>query len=573
MNDDNSFKFAISLSVLDHLGRNLYRNFITVIGEAISNSWDADAKNVWIEFDNDMDKLVVKDDGNGMDRDDFQGKFLKIGYSKRGNDDATNESPKGRPYIGRKGIGKLALLSCANKIHILSKQKNKHSVSGVIDNNALDKAIKDDALPSQYSLENTNKDFMRLIDDHTKGTIICFQDLKDNIKKNTIPTLRKLIALYFRFSLIDHGFHIHLNDDEITLQDLKELSDKTQFLWDINNCNDPFLDTLKNLNKTCKTVENQDIKGFIASVQIPSQLNIFGSSEKCGIDLFVNGRLRETNILKHRPAFLTRHIASYLYGQIHLGGIDAGKSDPFTTSREGVKLENKKYQEFLETINQDVLRTISDEWDEWRIGSKQDGDIENTAVMPKHRRRLEESKNYRAQDFKEKIEAIKLDKNSKEKLYDKLKDLAVNNAQVYQDLFILENLFREFLKNKGINSIDDINSHSPKNDFMKECVKKISQVKKSRKDDEQPHALKGKIVKEEHDLNYLDLVCLAMLVDVVLKSKTGRYEAQTLEAHSKEITPVRNPIMHTNEITDDVMNWDKIKNIIDYVEKFNETGA
>ena len=43
---DNQFNFNISLSVLNHLGRNLYRNVITVIGEAISNSWDADATNV-----------------------------------------------------------------------------------------------------------------------------------------------------------------------------------------------------------------------------------------------------------------------------------------------------------------------------------------------------------------------------------------------------------------------------------------------------------------------------------------------------------------------------------------------
>jgi len=40
----NQFNFNISLSVLNHLGRNLYRNIVTVIGEAISNSWDADAK-------------------------------------------------------------------------------------------------------------------------------------------------------------------------------------------------------------------------------------------------------------------------------------------------------------------------------------------------------------------------------------------------------------------------------------------------------------------------------------------------------------------------------------------------
>ena len=73
------FNFNISLSVLNHLGRNLYRNVITVIGEAISNSWDADAKNVWIEIDRDNNSMCILDDGIGMDPNDFQNKFLKIG--------------------------------------------------------------------------------------------------------------------------------------------------------------------------------------------------------------------------------------------------------------------------------------------------------------------------------------------------------------------------------------------------------------------------------------------------------------------------------------------------------------
>ena len=51
------------------------------------------------------------------------------------------------------------------------------------------------------------------------------------------------------------------------------------------------------------------------------------------------------------------------------------------------------------------------------------------------------------------------------------------------------------------------------------------------------------------------------------KDPAGRYAPQTMAAHAKEILPIRNSIMHTNEITEDVMNWDKIKNIIDYVEK------
>ncbi len=81
---------------------------MTVLGEAISNSWDADARNVYITIDRDAKTLIVRDDGDGMNEDDFQNKFLKIGYSKR--KDNKTHTKSGRPYIGRKGIGKLALL-------------------------------------------------------------------------------------------------------------------------------------------------------------------------------------------------------------------------------------------------------------------------------------------------------------------------------------------------------------------------------------------------------------------------------------------------------------------------------
>ena len=121
MKNEKPFTFEISLSVLNHLGRSLYRSFATVLGEAISNSWDADAKNVHIYVNRDKNSFFIKDDGIGMTADDFQNKFLKIGYSKRR--DGTKLSPAGRPFIGRKGIGKLALLSCADKITVISKVK------------------------------------------------------------------------------------------------------------------------------------------------------------------------------------------------------------------------------------------------------------------------------------------------------------------------------------------------------------------------------------------------------------------------------------------------------------------
>jgi HSP90 family molecular chaperone len=71
MKQSEQFTFEISLSVLDHLGRNLYRSFATVLGEAISNAWDADAKNVWIDINKKKNSFYIKDDGIGLTALDF----------------------------------------------------------------------------------------------------------------------------------------------------------------------------------------------------------------------------------------------------------------------------------------------------------------------------------------------------------------------------------------------------------------------------------------------------------------------------------------------------------------------
>jgi DNA topoisomerase VI subunit B len=237
--NNKSFIFNISLSVLNHLGRNLYRNFITVLGEAISNAWDADATNVWIYIDREKNFLIIKDDGDGMTTDDFQNKFLKIGYSKR--KDGKERTNAQRPFIGRKGIGKLALLSCAKRIHVATKTLETDFVGGVIDNRGLDDAINEDLNPQQYPLENIDLSiFDSKKDNMKKGTVIYFEDINDGIR-NRVEYLRKLIALFFRFSLIDPSFKIYLNDDPITLNELNDLSLSTQFVWQINSMEDPFL--------------------------------------------------------------------------------------------------------------------------------------------------------------------------------------------------------------------------------------------------------------------------------------------------------------------------------------------
>jgi len=181
MGNNKSFTFEISLSVLNHLGRNLYRSFMTVIGEAISNAWDADAENVWIYINKEDNSFIIKDDGIGMTADDFQNKFLKIGYSKRRKGKCSPQ--KKRPYIGRKGIGKLALLSCADRIAIISKKHGGKYIGGVIDNSGLDQAITEDLTPKEYPLGKWNPNiFSPYTTDHDQGTIVYFENTKDGIK-------------------------------------------------------------------------------------------------------------------------------------------------------------------------------------------------------------------------------------------------------------------------------------------------------------------------------------------------------------------------------------------------------
>lgn len=525
-----AYTFNISLSILNHLGRNLYRSFITVLGEAISNSWDADAKKVWIYIDRDNNTLVIKDDGLGMTENDFQNKFLKIGYSKR-KDNATSTA-SGRPFIGRKGIGKLALLSCAKRITVLTKTANTDLVGGVIDNSGLDKAIKDDVSANEYSLIEPSKGIIEKYNkDFSNGTIILFDDINDGIK-NRIEYIRKLVAFYFRFSLLDSSFSIILNDNEIKLEELKELMDNTQLLWRINNPNDPYLrdylekqDTLK--RKADLSIESSSINGFIASVEKPSMLKIRGSEEKVSIDLYVNGRLREKDILKHIPT--ARIVESYLYGQIHYNDLD-DENDRFTSSREGVVSDDPKFLNLLKEVEK-LLKKIIEDWDVWRIELKQDGDSENKRIPPKERK-SKELFNEISKDF---IPTGTNEPNKKkvEKWVSELDEDATFNFSSYGECFISENLLRKYITDKGI-ALGD------------KREEKVKEYRKKAEDAKNAANISFDIREDDNDLSYFAMDDLTYMVEPVSK---GEIKKASLHRDAQEYKPIRDAMSHTSRLT------------------------
>lgn len=526
------FTFDISLSVLNHLGRNLYRSFVTVLGEAISNAWDADAENVWIYIDKDTNSFVIRDDGQGMSAEDFQSKFLKIGYSKR--KERSKSDQKGRPFIGRKGIGKLALLSCAETITVISRTKNGEYVGGVIDNSDLDQAIKDDLSSRQYQLGLIEFDKVKKFTvNHKHGTIIYFENIKEGIRKS-IEHLKKLIALNFRFSLLDESFNIWLDGELITHENLVSLAEHTQFLWTINEIDDPYLSSLKNVKKKYKKKLQSDlpIRGFIASVEKPLNLKIMSTEEKAGVDLLVNGRLREKDILKHIPT--ARIVESYLYGQIHFDGLDEEAKDRFTSSREGIIADDDKFQSLLTDLRNILLPQIIEDWDIWRIEIGREGDDDNPRLSKKAR------KSRALFSVVSEEYSLPEDADTKDKVGQWVKDLADDaqfNFSSYAECFVSENLIRRYIDDK-------------KYPLSPEAEKAIEDYKKKELVNKGKGNISIEIRKTDSDLSYLSMDDLANLVDKAAEPT----KIAGLSRDANEYKPIRDAMAHTALLTDVAKN-------------------
>ncbi len=528
MSEEN-FKFAISLSVLNHLGRNLYRNFITVLGEAISNSWDADARNVWVSIDWDAKSFVIVDDGLGMDAQAFQDRFLKIGYSKRKENG--NKTERGRPFIGAKGIGKLALLSCAKRVTILSKTVATDPVGGAIDNSGLDNAIHNDLVPEDYPLEIPDEKISdKNFDASKSGTLIHFYEssVLDRVSEDQI---RKLLAMNFRFALIDPDFTIHINGKPISIEDLSKLAEATQFIWKLNEFTDEYVDSCKNIKRTSHApATNLKIVGYLATVEKPSHLKVRGSAgdERATVDLFVNGRLREKNIVRHFP---TQRIAeSYLYGQIHFDEMDGDGDAPFTSSREGIVESNIHYISLIDYMKKEFLPLVIDEWDKFRLELGKGGDDENPRKTKKERG---------ASNLVAAAEDEYTDENSPKEVKDnvelwlsRLRPDAEFNVSAYVDCFLSENLVRSYISETGKGLTN------PAATEAKEWMQREQDRKKEA-------SISFDIRKKSDELSYLGMDMLAICAEGG-KPSDGN---PSLWKDAVSFRPVRNAVGHTGLLT------------------------
>ena len=128
-------------ALVEQLGAQLYPSATATVAELISNAWDADAKNVWVNIPLDKswtadDVIEVLDDGHGMTREQAQNQYLVVGRKRRLQDGGNTAG--GRLVHGRKGIGKLAAFGTAEILDCYTVREGK-GVSFRLDYNEIRK--------------------------------------------------------------------------------------------------------------------------------------------------------------------------------------------------------------------------------------------------------------------------------------------------------------------------------------------------------------------------------------------------------------------------------------------------
>ena len=139
--DDNlagSVPFRTRARTIDHLGREQIADVPTAVSELWKNAYDAYARRVSLHiYGRTSPVAAIFDDGHGMSREDFVGRWLVVGTESKASDDVTDAALRNglppRPRQGQKGIGRLSVAAIGSAVLVVSRKAGHPFVAGLLD--------------------------------------------------------------------------------------------------------------------------------------------------------------------------------------------------------------------------------------------------------------------------------------------------------------------------------------------------------------------------------------------------------------------------------------------------------
>ena len=133
-----SVSFRTRARTIDHLGREQIADVPTAVSELWNNAYDAYARSVSLHlYAGERPSAAIFDDGFGMSREDFLGRWLVVGTESKAADEAVpaelRDGLRERPKQGQKGIGRLSVAAIGAAVLVVSKGKASRFVAGLLD--------------------------------------------------------------------------------------------------------------------------------------------------------------------------------------------------------------------------------------------------------------------------------------------------------------------------------------------------------------------------------------------------------------------------------------------------------
>ena len=197
----NALQFRISSALKNIIGSDLINDDFIAVFELVKNSYDAHASKVEITFENihsNDAKIIIKDDGKGMNYDDLINKWLFVAYSakKEGTEedsyDYRDKIKIKRAYAGAKGIGRFSCDRLGAELYLETiKEEPKPKIETLL--TEWDK-FEDDLKTEFVNISVLHETIPKSNYDLKKGTVLEITNLKSEWDRDKLLKLKDALA-------------------------------------------------------------------------------------------------------------------------------------------------------------------------------------------------------------------------------------------------------------------------------------------------------------------------------------------------------------------------------------------
>ena len=197
----NQLQFKISAALKNIIGSDLISDDFIAVFELVKNSYDAHATKVEIEFLNinsPSAKILIKDNGKGMNYDDLLNKWLFVAYSakKEGTEedgyDYRNRIKVKRAYAGAKGIGRFSCDRLGRNLYLETLKDEPNAKAEVLytDWDKFEGDIKDEFVNISVLHETKSQSSYNI----NHGTVLEISELKSDWDRQKFLSLKDALA-------------------------------------------------------------------------------------------------------------------------------------------------------------------------------------------------------------------------------------------------------------------------------------------------------------------------------------------------------------------------------------------